>query len=115
LLPMTLGGAWVLIRWQRSGRWDWDEQMPALVLGSLISAPYAWTFDQPVLTVAVIGAAVTICKQRRWLIAAAFAVGDAIVAALIFAESPGYLFLWSAPFWGLLYAAAMRREAKIEP
>jgi hypothetical protein len=114
LLPMTLGGAWGFIRWQRSGRWEWDEQMPALVFGSLISAPYAWTFDQPVLTVALIRGAVTICKQRRWLIAAAFAAGDAIVAALIFAEAPGYLFLWTVPFFALLYGAAMR-QPKIEP
>ena len=89
--------------------------MPALLLGSLISAPYVWTFDQPVLTIALIRGAVAISKRRWWLIAAAFAAGDAIMAVLIFAEAPGYLFLWSVPFWALLYAAAMRRKAKIEP
>jgi hypothetical protein len=116
LLPLVVGVGWVLIRWRRWGlRWDWGEQMPALLLGSLISAPYVWTFDQPVLTIALIRGAVAISKRRWWLIAAAFAAGDAIMAVLIFGEAPGYLFLWSVPFWALLYAAAMRREAKIEP
>ncbi len=55
-VPMVLGLAYLATRLRRSrfSEWDWDREMPLLVVVSLATAAYGWLFDQVVLLVAAI-------------------------------------------------------------
>jgi hypothetical protein len=55
-VPMILGLTYLATRLRRSrfAEWDWDQEMPLLVVVSLATAAYGWVFDQVVLLVAAI-------------------------------------------------------------
>ena len=55
-LPIVLGLASLATRLRRSrfAEWDWEREMPLLVVVSLATAAYGWVFDQVVLLVAAI-------------------------------------------------------------
>lgn len=55
-VPMVLGFAYLAtrLRRNRSTEWDWEREMPLLVVVSLATAAYGWVFDQVVLLVAAI-------------------------------------------------------------
>lgn len=71
-LPSAIGALWFLSYWRRhKDDWNWAEQMPLLLLVSLTTAAYAWSFDQVVLLPAVIqGAAWIIARKVKHSITA---------------------------------------------
>jgi hypothetical protein len=57
-IPCLIGFVWLVFHWQKSKqKWDWIEQLPSLIVVSLATAPFAWSFDYIVLLPAVIQAA----------------------------------------------------------
>jgi sugar phosphate permease len=47
-----------LFHWHKSkNQWEWIEQLPSLIVASLATAPFAWSFDYIVLLPAIIQAA----------------------------------------------------------
>lgn len=58
-VPSLLGILWFLLYWHEHRRtWEWAEQLPPLLLVSVSTTSFGWTFDQVVLLPAVIQAAV---------------------------------------------------------
>jgi hypothetical protein len=55
-IPQVVGWVWVAIYWyRRRNNWNWAEQLPLLMLVSLLTTPYgAWPFDLVVLLLPVI-------------------------------------------------------------
>ncbi len=55
-VPMVLGLSYLAIRLRKNrlAKWDWDREMPLLVVMSVTTAAYGWVFDQVVLLVAAI-------------------------------------------------------------
>jgi uncharacterized membrane-anchored protein len=77
VLPAVVAFVWVVTRWSRyRPRWDWAQQMPALVLGSLSGAPYGWGFDQPVVMIAAVRAGVSLEKRPQRVIVAVFVLAN---------------------------------------
>jgi hypothetical protein len=112
--PLAVAVLWAFVRWRRHYRhWDWGEQLPILLLGSLIGTPYGWTFDQPVLMVPLLRTAVSMVKRIRATIVIGAVVGNLVMAGMLFAGFSDEWFLWSAPLWTVLYAAALRNEKRI--
>ncbi|MFN8008923.1 MAG: glycosyltransferase family 87 protein [Terriglobia bacterium] len=66
-LPMIVGLAALLWVWCRHGSksWDWSDQMPLLLLVSVSTAAYGWSFDQVVLIPAIIQATLMLMRVRR--------------------------------------------------
>ncbi|MEA3338251.1 MAG: glycosyltransferase family 87 protein [Chloroflexota bacterium] len=59
ILPVSLGFAWLAVRWWHDGsQWRWIEQMPAVVLVSVLTAAYGWSSDKIVLLVILIPLAI---------------------------------------------------------
>jgi hypothetical protein len=111
--PLAVAVLWVFVPWRRyHGNWDWGEQLPVLMLGSLIGAPYGWTFDQPVLMVPLLRAAVSMVKRIRPMIVIGAVAGNLVMAAMLFAGFSDQWFLWSVPLWMFLYAATLRTEKR---
>jgi hypothetical protein len=65
-VPFLLGVIWFFLYWRKHrAAWIWGQQMPVLLLASVICAPYAWMHDEVVLLVVVLQAAVwLVCCNR---------------------------------------------------
>jgi hypothetical protein len=64
-LPSALAILWVLCYWRRySQSWQWHERMPLIVLVSVTSSFFAWTYDQVVFLPAIVAAAIQIRQTR---------------------------------------------------
>jgi len=111
-IPPLLGTIWFLYYWSRHRRkWEWGEQMPLLLLVSLITAAFGWGFDQVVLLVVVVQVTVWIlyCGQGRiigWAIAPYLGIN---YLPLIWSSGGAYWFIWVAPSLLLWYWAVRRK------
>jgi hypothetical protein len=57
--PMVIGILWFLYHWyQNYSRWSWSEQLPLLILVSLMTTFYAWINDYLLILVAIIQASI---------------------------------------------------------
>jgi hypothetical protein len=67
-LPSALASIWFIVYWvRRQGAWDWKMEMPVILLVSLVTAPYAWTYDQVVLIPVIIQSAIWLAADwKRW-------------------------------------------------
>ena len=100
-----LGAIWLLVYWTRHRRtWEWGEQMPMLLLMSLVTSFYSWGYDQVVLLVAVIQVAVLIFNRRKdrvtlWAIGSYLGID---ILCLILPMNNAFWYIWLAPsilFW----------------
>jgi hypothetical protein len=113
----ALGVAWAAARWwRRRDRWDWAEELPALLLGCFLTAAYGWAYDLVILLPALLAGA----ARARPGPAAAGALAvyvalDALAVAMNVARCEEYLFFWIAPAvlagWALLRRAGAAGSA----
>jgi hypothetical protein len=58
-LPAAGGALWLFRYWQKNAlQWDWSVELPLIILLSVATAPFSWTFDYVVLLPAVMQCAV---------------------------------------------------------
>jgi hypothetical protein len=123
LLPAVLALVWFFFHWRRSeSRWQWADEMPMLLLISILTISYSWFFDQVVLLPCVFRAAAWAMMARRGMLIgiAAFFLGiNAAALVLILEHRTTFWYAWTVPAWFLLYifASAKRRnrtELRIE-
>lgn len=63
-----IGSAWLLVYWWgRRTTWNWAEQISIVLLVSIATTAYGWTFDQSVLLIPMILVGVW-CSQGGWSI-----------------------------------------------
>jgi hypothetical protein len=113
-LPPLLGAAWLVPHWLRHRRaWDWQEQLPLLLLVSLLTTSYgAWAFDLVVLLLPVLGSAVALCRAGRRALTFGVLAGYLAVNALALGMNlcgvDGFWFLWMMPAALVAYLAVVR-------
>jgi hypothetical protein len=116
-LPTLAGLAWFVPRWVRRGHsWDWADQMPLLVVVSLLTTSYgAWPFDLVVLLLPLLRAAVWVANRPTPLLVGA-AVGcgavingAALIMNLFHVES--FWFIWMTPAVLVAYLLIHRLSA----
>ncbi|MGN6734631.1 MAG: glycosyltransferase family 87 protein [Candidatus Binatia bacterium] len=114
-LPSVLGALWLVWYWShhRAG-WNWFVETPLVLLVSVATASFAWTFDHVVLLPAVVQSAVwitekTFAKQQRYItiglylsFAAVLVLGKAIALN-------DFWYFWFAPMLLLLYLHVRRQ------
>jgi arabinofuranan 3-O-arabinosyltransferase len=106
-LPSAAGALWFLWYWsRRSAAWDWVAQLPIVLLASVVTASFAWTFDHVVLTPALIQGAVWTSNAesaRKWMfIGIHLSITAAAVVSKIFVQNDFWYF-WLAPAYLLFY------------
>jgi hypothetical protein len=120
--PMLAGLAWLLFYWrQHRHNWDWVEQLAPMLLISLLTAPYYWTYDLVLLLPAVLLAGLLLLRQRLtppsaalWLAYAAINLLD----LLLHRRLDEAWFGWVAPavvFWCLVTRRWFRQAAQPLP
>jgi hypothetical protein len=120
-LPSILGLLWfTIVFWPRHRKtWDWLDQGPLLVLLSLTTTSYGWSFDQPPALLAILQVTLLIVLHARldapvrWIIASYVFI---LVLNLLTRGNDFFLF-WFAPamiVWYLASVKILRKTAKIE-
>ncbi len=118
-IPLAIAAPLTAIYWWfRRRDWKWETELPRLVLGSLVAAPYgAWGFDLVVLLVPVIHAASLLSRSPNKILRAKFffayfALNLFALLSLRFANS--MCNAWYAPATVCLYALAVWQTSKVK-
>lgn len=123
VIPQVIGLVWVAVYWyRRRDHWDWLEQLPLLVLVSLLTTPYgAWPFDLVVVLLPIIEIAARSERASRFQLAIVVAVYAAIevpAMALSVAGVDSFYFVWMPPTLLLGYLGLRRmlvQQPKMSP
>jgi hypothetical protein len=108
-LPVVLGGIWLTYYWYRHhDTWNWLNELPIILLISMVLSPYSWTYDLVVLVPAVALAAIWIATDwKNWttpLMVFTF-FGITILDLVLHMKLDEFWFIWVAPallIWFLL-------------
>lgn len=113
-IPVALSCVWAIVWfWMRRREWDWQRQGSVVALASLLFAPYAWIYDQPLALPALMQALFR--TRSRWMIAA-LAISSIAIQAELFSllkiGTPYYW--WASPFYLGWYMLAIRLPKRTE-
>lgn len=116
-LPSFLAMVWVLFYWWRYRMdWQWSERLPLILIVSLTTSAYTWTFDQVVFLPAIIQGASWLVRQRLpWYksIAALLYVGiDLAHGALRVFVAEELWYFWLAPALLVAYLIYIREAGR---
>ena len=112
-LPSAIGAIWFLWYWSRWAKnWEWIAQLPLIVLVSVVTASFVWTFDYIILLPAVIQSAVWLSKYqgslaRKTIVMVFLAVNAFLLVARFFVVNDFWYF-WIAPAFLTLYLLARK-------
>jgi hypothetical protein len=108
-LPVMLGGIWVIYYWYRHHKsWNWVDELPIILLVSMVVSPYSWTYDLVILVPAMVLATILIATDwKRWttLLLAILFLGISLLDLVLHMKLDDFWFIWVAPallIWFLL-------------
>jgi Glycosyltransferase family 87 len=113
VIPQVVGLVWVAVYWyRRRNHWDWLEQLPLLILVSLLTTAYgAWPFDLVVLLLPVIEIAARAQQTSRTqliMIVGVYAAIEVPALVLSVVGVDSFYFVWMPPALLLGYLALRR-------
>ncbi len=109
-LPPVLGLLWLLFYWHRHRQgWRWEQHFLLLVLISVTTAAYGWSFDLLVVLVALIPVLLRLLEIRRRPAAMALLAAYLIVDVVsLFTSFVQFFYVWLGPFFLVWYLLAQR-------
>jgi len=113
-MPSVAGLLWFSLYWlKRRSAWDWREQIPLLLLVSVVTTSYCWSFDQVILLPAVIQATTWIFHgSGRILITMtilAYLIINVLAVIINFMHFGQIWGIWMAPTFLLGYLVLSKR------
>jgi Glycosyltransferase family 87 len=100
-LPSGLGVLWLIYYYfTRRESWNWLSELPIILLVSLITSPYVWTYDQVILLPAILLVFIWIAregKHRSALILIALFVLINVLNFTLHLKLSEFWFIWVAP------------------
>jgi hypothetical protein len=115
-VPTVLGAVWFSMHWRRHRHaWKWEEQVPLLLLVSLVMAPYSWAHDFVLALPALIALAVKLYDSGSdWTIAAALYATTELVIFAYLQEAPKPWQSLACALWLVMYLVALPTAAPTE-
>lgn len=111
-IPMLIGLIWLFIYGCKHLKtWNWIEAFPLLIMSSILTTAYAWTYDQVIMILAIFPAFILLIKKRwNWttmLLVIIYGViqGMDVYLHRYFNE---FWFIWLAPSLIIWYLSAMQ-------
>ncbi len=110
LIPPALASLWLMGHWARyRGQWNWQDELPILLVVSLVASPYAWFFDGVILLPALIQIITIPLWKKNWrVLMVAYAATNLAVVLLIATGKNLFWYAWVAPMWLVLYLGSRR-------
>jgi hypothetical protein len=108
-IPPLLGFIWLIYYWIRNrNSWDWLERTPLLILVSILTAAYAWSWDQTVSIIAILQISVLLLTKRRDLTATLIIVSYLLIDMMILIfRSNEFWKIWLAPILLIFYLTSL--------
>lgn len=118
-LPVIIGILWFIFFWRKHAlSWSWVERQPIMLLVSLLTAPYAWTYDYVILLPAVVQAAVWLLNERKlwstYLLVGMF-VGISLLDLVLHMKQSDFWFIWLAPAILIWYLLVRKNSPRLKP
>jgi len=115
-IPAIFGVVWFLVYWYHHHKtWQWLNTIPLILLVSVVTTPYAWTYDQVILIPAIIQATIWMVQEwKRWsiLLLAGLFIGLNLLDLVLHMKLNDFWFVWLAPgllIWYLLTSLTFHR------
>jgi glycosyl transferase family 87 len=107
-VPCVVGIAWFLVyRYRRRDDWNWVEELPLLLLVSVSTSAFAWSYDLIVVLPSVIQITVRLIRSRNlrliWNAATAYVSISAIYWITKFVLNADFWSFWLPPVLFLMY------------
>jgi hypothetical protein len=107
-VPSLIGVFWLLFHWHKSkNQWEWSTQLPILIIASLATTSFAWSFDYIVLLPAIIQAASWLSRRQELSCKTPVIIVYVIIMALymlVFFLSPNDFWrFWLGPAFVIAY------------
>jgi hypothetical protein len=106
-LPIALGGIWVIYYWYRHHKsWNWVDELPIILLVSMVVSPYSWTYDLVILVPAIVLATIRIAIDwKHWttLLLAIIFLGISLLDLVLHMKLDDFWFIWLAPALSIWY------------
>jgi hypothetical protein len=112
-LPALAGVLWLYRFWQKNAdRWDWSEDLPLILMVSVATAPFSWTFDYVVLLPAVMQSAAWVSAsdprgRARWFAWLYLALCLILIIGKVLIRTDFWYF-WVAPALLVLYLSLIQ-------
>lgn len=112
-VPSALGAAWLFFYWRiKAATWEWSEHLPLILLVSVSTASFVWSFDQIVLLPAVIQCGASLLRSSnataRHSIIATYVAVNAGVLLLKYGHPADFWYFWIAPLYLMLFLSGRR-------
>ena len=116
-VPFALGVAWFGWYWANNYQtWSWRYHMPLIVLASMVSAPFGWSFDQIVLLLAILPITIWLIRDSNQMVITIFTAVYFLIQGLIFAINLlglNYIWLvWVPPTFTMLYLILLSKHGQ---
>jgi hypothetical protein len=106
-LPPVFGFVWLLLHLhKRNWDWDWLTDTPPMLIISILTAPYAWTYDHVVLLPAILMAWIALDKvneSKSMLVFGATLFAISLLDLWLHRYFGEFWFGWLAPAWLVWY------------
>ena len=115
-VPMLAGFAWLLGYWRRRGNdWRWLDDMPYVLLVSFATTSWCWVYDEPLLLVPLIHAAVVL-ERRPWerserLLVLAYVVTNVVILSTDVGGAHASSYVWTQYVFLAMYFLVPRMPA----
>lgn len=114
-ISVVPGLFWLLMYWKRAKNYDWRINTPIILLISIVTAVYAWTYDQIILLVAVIYSISELIrskkKQAKWYLLVFFCIN--LIAWIFRVFLYDFWFFWLAPSLLIWYWVAQDNKTGV--
>ena len=109
-IPAFMGSIWFVLYWRRHhAAWVWREQLPLIILVSVLTSAYGWVFDHAILLLALLPVALALLRAN-WKSRPGDKIGLLVVYLIVdglvlFSSMEQLWYWWLVPFflgWYLL-------------
>jgi hypothetical protein len=108
-LPTVFGGIWFIYYWSKKhSSWNWLDELPLLLLISLLTSSYSWTYDLVILLPAVLQVTIWILsdwKHWRTLFLAIIFTTINMLYLVLHKNLTDFWFGWMTPILLIMYLA----------
>jgi hypothetical protein len=118
-VPMLAGLAWLPWYWRRRGDdWSWLEDMPYVLLVSFATTAWCWVYDEVLLLVPLMHAAVALAGRRPWEhserpLVMAYVVTSVVILSANVSGAHASSYVWTQYVFLALYFLIPRTPARM--